>query len=98
MDFITSDMFLSLVGCLVIVATLTQAIKGLPGLNKINSAWSAFICSALVGGFRIFLVGDFTATGIVIGILNIFVIYLGAVGGYETIKQVTQHFTENKKV
>lgn len=94
MDFITSEMFLSLVGCLALVSMLTQVIKSLPLLNKINSAWSALLVSALVGVIRICFIGDFTVSGITLGVLNIFVIYLGAIGGYETIKQASQYFTK----
>lgn len=93
MDFITTDMFLSFAGCITIVAILTQTIKGLPGLDKINSAWSALFCSTVVGIMRLIFLGDYTLTGITIGILNIFIIYLGSIGGYETVKQITQHFT-----
>lgn len=93
MDFITSEMFLSLVGCLALVAMITQVIKSLPGLNKINSAWSALTVATLVGIIRLCFIGDFTITGVTLGIMNIFVIYLGSIGGYETTKQITQYFT-----
>lgn len=95
MDFISVDMFLTFAGCLGIVALITQVIKTLPGLNKINPAWSAFIVSTFVGIIRMCVIGDFTATGIVVGILNIIAIYLGSVGGYETIKQVAQAKIKN---
>lgn len=90
MEFITVDMFVSFIGCLGIVALITQVIKTLPGLDKINSAWSALIVSAFVGIVRLLVIGDFSATGITLGILNIFAIYLGSIGGYETVKQITQ--------
>ena len=90
MDFISVDMFLTFAGCLGIVALITQVVKTLPGLNKLNPAWCALIVSAFVGTVRICIIGDFTATGIVVGILNIIAIYLGAIGGYETSKQVAQ--------
>lgn len=94
MEFITSEMFLSFAGCIAIVAILTQIIKGLPGLSKINSAWSALIVSAIVGAVRVFFLGDFTVAGIILGVFNIFTIYLGSIGGYETIKQISQYFTK----
>lgn len=89
MEFITSDMFLTFAGCIAIVSLITQAIKNLPPLTKINSAWSVLIVSFIVGILRLIFVGDFSANGIVLGILNVFAIYLGAIGGYETVKQIT---------
>lgn len=94
MEFITSDMFLSFAGCLAIVAIITQGVKQLPPLNKINTLWSTFIVAIVVGVIRLFILGDFTATGITLGILNVFTIFLGAIGGYETVKQITTFFTE----
>ena len=35
----------------------------------------------------IVIIGSYTSTDIILGILNTFTIYLGAIGGYETIKQ-----------
>ena len=90
MEFITSDMFLTFAGCLAIVALVTQVIKSLPPLNKINTLWTTFGVSILVGVIRLFLIGDFTAQGITMGLLNILAIYLGAIGGYETVKQITK--------
>ena len=90
MEFITSDMFLTFAGCLVIVALITQVIKSLPPLDKINTLWTTFGVSILVGVIRLFLIGDFTAQGITMGLLNILAIYLGAIGGYETVKQITK--------
>lgn len=90
MDFITSDMFLTFAGCLTIVALITQVIKSLPPLDKINTLWTTFGVSILVGVIRLFLIKDFSAQGITMGVLNIFAIYLGAIGGYETVKQITK--------
>ena len=90
MEFITSDMFLTFAGCLAIVALVTQVIKSLPPLDKINTLWTTFGVSILVGVIRLFLIGDFTAQAITMGILNILAIYLGAIGGYETVKQITK--------
>lgn len=90
MEFITSDMFLTFAGCLAIVALITQVVKSLPPLDKINTLWTTFGISILVGVIRLFLIGDFSAQGITMGVLNILAIYLGAIGGYETVKQITK--------
>lgn len=92
MEFITLDMLLSLAGCVAIVAIITQALKHY--FNKINALWLNLIVSVIIGVIRIFVVKDLTATGIITGVLNIFVIMLAAGGGYDTIKTI---FTPVKK-
>ena len=90
LDFITTDMFLSFLGCLAIVAIVTQAIKNIPGADKINPLWYTLFTSIIVSAIRVVIIGSYTPTDIMLGILNTFAIYLGAIGGYETIKQFTQ--------
>jgi len=86
MEFIELDMFLSLAGCVVIVGIVTQALKKY--FKKIKALWLNFFTSIVVGAIRIFVVGDFSANGIILGILNIFVIMLAAAGGYDTVKTI----------
>ncbi len=86
MEFITLDMLLSLAGCVMIVAIVTEALKKY--FANINALWLNFICSLIIGILRIFVVNDFTANGIITGILNIFVIMLAAGGGYDTVKSI----------
>ena len=90
MDFISSEMFLSFAGCSTVVAILVQAIKQIPGTDKVNALWFNLGVSILVGIIRVCLVGDFTVSGITLGVINIMVIFLGATGGYETVKQIVQ--------
>lgn len=87
------EMFFSFAGCLAIVTLLTQAIKTLPPINKLNSTWTAFVIAIIVGVLRIIFIKDYSASGIIVGILNIFAIYLGSKGSYDTAKQLT---TKNK--
>lgn len=87
MEFIDIKMFLSLAGCLFVVAIMVQVLKQ---FIKVNPHILNISCSALIGIIRIFVVNDLSWTGILTGILNIFVIYLGATGGYETVKQFTK--------
>lgn len=93
MEFITVDMFLSFAGCLAIVAIITQCIKTLPPLNKINTLWTTFAVSVIVGVVRLCFVADFTAQGITLGVFNVFAIFLGAIGGYESVKNITEFIT-----
>ena len=86
MEFITLDMLLSLAGCITIVAIVTQSLKHY--FTKINALWINLIVSVIIGVIRIFVVKDLSATGIITGILNIFVIMLSAGGGYDTIKTI----------
>lgn len=88
MEFITLDMLLSLAGCVAIVAIITQSLKHY--FTKINALWLNLIVSVIIGVIRIFVVKDLSSTGIITGILNIFVIMLAAGGSYDTIKTITK--------
>ena len=88
MEFITLDMLLSFAGCVAIVAIITQSLKHY--FTKINALWLNLIVSVIIGIIRIFVVKDLSATGIITGLLNIFVIMLAAGGGYDTIKTITK--------
>lgn len=90
LNFITTDMFLSFLGCLTVVAIITQAIKHMPGADKTNPLWYTLIASILVSALRVIVIDSYTLQDIILGILNTFAIYLGAIGGYETIKQLAQ--------
>jgi hypothetical protein len=90
LDFITTDMFLSFLGCLAIVAIITEAIKHIPGADKINTLWYVLLSSIIVSVLRVIIIGSYTSTDIILGVLNTFAIYLGAIGGYETTKQISQ--------
>ena len=97
LDFITTDMFLSFLGCLTIVAIMTQALKSIPGFDKINPLWFTLITSIIVSVLRVIVIGSYTTTDIILGVINTFAIYLGAIGGYETIKQITQKVKKEGK-
>ena len=97
LDFITTDMFLSFLGCLAIVSIMTQALKSIPGGDKVNPLWYTLFTSIIVSILRVIIIGSYTPTDIILGILNTFVIYLGAIGGYETIKQITQTIKKEGK-
>lgn len=88
MEFITLDMLLSLAGCVAIVAIITQSLKHY--FTKINALLINLIVSVIIGIIRIFVVKDLSTTGIITGILNIFVIMLAAGGGYDTIKTIVK--------
>ena len=93
MEFITLDMLLSLAGCVMIVAIVTEALKKY--FSKINALWLNFTCSLLIGILRIFVIKDFSIEGIITGVLNIFVIMLAAGGGYDTVKSILKGSENN---
>ena len=95
MDLITLDMFLNLAGCIAIVGILTEACKHIPGVKDVPSLWVNFIISCVVGIIRLCVVGDFTPSGITLGILNIFVILVATSGTYEVLSR-TKNYTVNK--
>lgn len=86
MDFITLDMLLTLAGCVLVVAMITEVLKQF--FTKLNPLWLNAIVSSIIGIIRIFVVGDLSAAGIITGILNIFVIILAAGGGYDSVKAI----------
>ena len=96
LNFITTDMFLSFLRCLTIVSIITQAIKSIPKADKINPLWYTLIVSVVVSILRVVIINSYTPQDIILGILNTFAIYLGAIGGYETIKQLTQNIKKEK--
>lgn len=94
-NFITADMFLSLSGCILIVAVATQLFKK---YVPCDAKWLALIISTIVTTIRILVIGDYSAIGIITGVLNIIPILLGSIGGYEAvIKPVQNVISEDKK-
>ena len=96
LNFITADMFVSFLGCLTIVSIITQAIKHIPNADKVNPLWYTLLASILVSILRVVIINSYTPQDIILGILNTFAIYLGAIGGYETIKQLTKNIKGEK--
>lgn len=85
MEFMTIDIFLSVVGCTTVITLLTQVFKKyLP--ESLDTKWLALIFSIIVGIIRIYVVKDFSFEGIVIGIMNTILLLAIAVGEYELIK------------
>lgn len=95
MDFITMDMFLTLAGCVIVVMLMVEALKIY--FKQINALLLNFITSIIVGVTRILIIEDFTWQGILLGILNIFVIMLAAGGGYDTVKTITSKIKDQGK-
>lgn len=86
MEFITLDMLLSLAGCILIVAIITEALKKY--FKNLDALLLNLICSIVIGILRIIVINDFSMTGIITGILNVFVIMLSAGGSYDTAKKL----------
>ena len=97
MDFITLEMFYTLAGCVVIVGLITEGLKYVPKVGEVNPLYLNFFVSLIVGVIRIFALGDLSWAGIILGILNIFVIMFAAAGGYDTIKTVTSSLRGDKE-
>lgn len=86
-DFITSDMFTSLIGCVAIVSASTQVLKQ---YIRLNALIINFVMSLLVCIIRIFVIGDLTPMGITLGLLNIVPILLSSTGAYEVGKNIVE--------
>lgn len=93
MEFVTMDIFLTVVGCSAVIALLTQVFKKfLP--ETIDSKWLALIFSIVVGVIRIIYIADYSFAGITTGIVNIALLLAIAVGEYEVVKSAVNKIKE----
>lgn len=93
MEFITMEMFATVVGCSTIIALFTQVFKRfLP--ENIDSKWLALIFSILVGIVRIVYLADYSFNGITVGIVNIVLLLAIAIGEYEVVKSFVNKIKE----
>lgn len=93
MEFITMDMFLTVVGCSTIITLLTQVFKRfLP--ETIDSKWLALAFSIVVGIIRIVYLADYSFAGVVTGIVNIVLLLAIAIGEYEVVKSAGRKISE----
>ena len=93
MEFITMDMFLTVVGCYTIITLLTQVFKRfLP--ETIDSKWLALAFSIIVGIIRIVYLADYSFAGVVTGIVNIVLLLAIAIGEYEVVKSAGRKISE----
>lgn len=81
-EFISIEILGTMAGCSLIITLLTQVFKKyLP--EKIDTKWLALVFSIIIGVLRMFYIGQYDFSGIVSGILNIFVLLASAIGIYE---------------
>lgn len=93
MEFMTIDIFLTVVGCTSVIVLLTQVFKKyLP--EKLDTKWLALIFSIIVGVIRMFVIKDFSFEGIVIGIMNIVLLLGISIGEYEVVKSASNKILE----
>ena len=95
-DFISIEILGTIAGCSAIITLLTQVFKKfLP--EKFDTKWLALIFSVIIGGLRIIYVGQYDFTGIVSGIINIFVLLGVSIGIYEVGTSVVNKITGGSK-
>ena len=81
-EFVSIEILGTIAGCSAIITLLTQVFKKyLP--EKLDTKWLALIFSVIIGGLRVFYVGQFDFAGIVSGIINIFILLSISIGIYE---------------
>lgn len=91
-EFISIEILGTIAGCSAIITLLTQVFKQyLP--EKFDTKWLALIFSVIIGGLRIIYVGQYDFTGIVSGIINIFVLLGVSIGIYEVGTSVVNKIT-----
>lgn len=84
-EFISAEMFTSLVGCTLIVCGCVELLKQYVPLNPL---FLNLIVANIVTAVRIVIIGDFSFKGIIIGLFNLIPIMLGATGTYEFLKNI----------
>ena len=88
-EFISIDVLSTMAGCSLVITLLTQVFKRyLP--ENVNTKWLALIFSVIIGILRIFYVHRFDFDGIVVGVLNIFVLLAASIGIYEIAHPVAK--------
>lgn len=93
MEFMTIDIFLTVVGCTSVITLLTQVFKKyLP--ETLDTKWLALVFSILVGILRMCIIKDFSFEGIVIGIINIILLLAISIGEYEVVKTASNKILE----
>lgn len=93
MEFMTIDIFLTVVGCTSVITLLTQVFKKyLP--ETIDVKWLALVFSIIVGMIRMCIIKDFSFEGIVIGIMNMILLLAIAIGEYEVVKAASNRIIE----
>lgn len=96
MDFITIEVFATVIGCSAIIALFTQVFKRfLP--ETVDSKWLALAFSIVVGIIRIVYIADYSFNGIVVGIANIVLLLAIAIGEYEVVKSTVNKIKELKE-
>ncbi len=97
-EFITVKILLSLPGCVTLVVLSTQLFKRY--FKNVKSRTIALVLSGIIAVARIFAVGEYDITSIIIGIINILPILWGATGAYDTMtkKNKTPTDTTQKPV
>lgn len=93
MEFITMEMFATVVGCSAIIALFTQVFKRFLPKN-LDSKWLALIFSIVVGIVRIVYLADYSFNGITTGIVNIVLLLAIAIGEYEVVKSTINKIKE----
>ena len=83
--FITEKMFLDLAGCIIFVTTSVELAKHYIPLNPLLLN---LIITGLVTLMRILFLKDFSAKGIMLGLINFIPILLGATGTFEYLKHI----------
>lgn len=94
-DFISIEILATIAGCSAIVTLLTEIFKKyLP--QNIDTKWLSLIFSTIIGITRMIYVGQFNFSGIVSGIINIFVLLGVSIGIYEVSKSVVNRLNKGE--
>lgn len=88
-QFITNENFNSLYWCIIIVVSMTEFLKAL--INDIDPRIVVLFMSAITSCVRMYLSTNESKKNFIILFLDIFPIYLGSLGSYDSILKIIKN-------
>lgn len=82
-EFITPAKLSGLTECAALTCGITEALKA---FISINPVLICFLCAVFVSLARLTIINEWNRKTIILGLINVFPIYLTASGAYDTLK------------
>ena len=94
-EFFTWDFIATFTGMVAFVTLVTQVVKY---YINIDPKWIT-LAAAILGqaAVQVFYLKDYSAQGIVMALINVFVVVAGSVGAFETLVKPVQRKVEKDK-
>ena len=96
-DFVTWGSFGSYAGTVTMTTIITQFLKKIPGVNKMNAQLLAFIVAVILLEATVIFKGEFRFDTAIIAIVNAVIVALAANGTYDVFVSQPTKPVENKE-